>query len=62
MFLITYRCEGRDRVLWGYSVDESPIDWLIRTQEFEDETYYIVNVLPISKKVADEIDGTLNGM
>lgn len=62
--LITYNCVryvGND--MMGHTItDEDPIEWLAYTQKFNNETYFIVNVLPLTDEQAKKYKGELRGM
>lgn len=61
--LITYRCERpRGNVVYGHCVANDPIEFLLEVDGFKDETYLILNVLPITNEDALRIDGELRGM
>ena len=63
MFLITYLSVNKKGTkIYGYSLAKSVENWLAYTQNFEDETYFILNVLPVSKEWAEKWDGELKGM
>lgn len=62
-YLITYRCSSSSyKELLAYTIADDPFEWLLSTQKYKDETYFIVNVLPITKKQAKEYNGALRGM
>lgn len=61
MNLITYRCVNHQGETWGYDITGYPADWVIDMQKHAGETYYIVNVLPVTDEWAAEWDGKLKG-
>ena len=46
----------------GYAISNDPAAWLVGTQEHAGETYFIVNVLPVTEKWAKKYGGELKGM
>ena len=54
-YLLTYVSvslsdEGKIVHTWGHEVVSDPIGWLRSVQDFEGETYFIINILPISDR------------
>lgn len=63
MVLITYRCESAlGKETWGYSIDNDPIEFIEKVQKYKEETYFIINVLPISSRRAKEWRKKLRGI
>ncbi len=60
-FLISYRAEYQDVVIYGYEIADDPIEWVQSTQEFK-ETYILLNVQPMTEEQAERYDGTWKGM
>jgi len=63
-YLISYVCcnrPGRIDVIYGCDITSDPAEWIWEAQEF-DETYILLNVLPITEEQAKRFDGELNGM
>ena len=52
MFLITYRTE---RVM-AYDLAADPFEWLIHCNKLDDAPYFILNILPLTKAQAEQIE------
>jgi hypothetical protein len=61
-YLISYVCEWSIGFkLYGCDITEDPAEWIWETQQYE-ETYILLNALPITEEQAERFDGTLKGM
>ena len=47
---------------FNYQVVDSVTDWIENTQRYKDETYVLINVLPITDEQAGRYDGNLKSM
>jgi hypothetical protein len=62
-YLVTYLCTGRGRTpQYAMVVTDDVVGWLESVQEFPDETYLLINQLPITDVDAALIDDQLKGM
>ncbi len=59
MVLITYRSESQGREIWSYKVCNSAVQFLRDVQKYEDERYFIVNVLELTDDQVKEFDEML---
>ena len=64
-YLVTYRCErdhNPQKVIYGYSITDDPIEWLAYVQEFQDEKYILINAQPMTDEQSEKYDGAFVGM
>jgi hypothetical protein len=62
-YLVTYLCTHiKHGPSYGMAVTDDVVGWLGSVQEFPDETYLLINQLPITDVDAALIDDQLKGM
>jgi hypothetical protein len=61
LYLITYRCEDSNGGSWGYDFASDPMEWLIESQKYEDEVYYLINTQKVTPYQEQKWNGNLKG-
>lgn len=64
MYLITYKCDNKysNKSSTGHSFTSNPEEWLGGVQDYQDETYFIINVLEVSEDFYNYYNGRLKGL